>query len=65
MKKAVDEVKEKWIGRVIGEAECVIKDGKQRWMSLQELQQDHAGRRPTRPTRMYKKDGEMTNCQKR
>ena len=30
MKNAVDEAKEKWISRVIGEAECSVKDGKHR-----------------------------------
>jgi len=33
LKKAVDEAKVAQIGKVITEAECAMKDGKQRWMS--------------------------------
>ena len=38
VKNAVDEAKEKWISRVIGEAECSVKDGKHRWMCIRKLQ---------------------------
>jgi len=38
LKKAVDEAKEEWIGRVMREAECARRDGKQRWASIRKLQ---------------------------
>ena len=61
VKKAVDEAKEEWIRRVIREAECARRDGKQRWMSIRKLQMAYLGQRPTRPTRLCKKDGTLTN----
>ena len=61
VKKAVDEAKEAWIGRVVKEAECVRRDGKQRWKSIRMLQMTHVARRPARPTRLIRRDGGMTN----
>ena len=60
LKKAVDEAKEEWIGRVMRGAECAWRDGKQRWASIRKLQMAHAGRWPAQPTRLCKSDGEMT-----
>ena len=61
VKKAIDEAKEAWIGRVVKEAKCVRRDGKQRWKSIRMLQMAHVCRRPARPTRLIRRDGGMTN----
>ena len=57
----MDEAKETWISKVIKETEHARKDGKQKWMNIRKLQMDYAGRRAAGPTRLYKRDGEMTN----
>ena len=36
-------------------------DGKMKWMSIRKLQMAHTGKKPTRTTTLYKKDGELTN----
>ena len=41
-------------------AEKARKDGKQRWTCIRQLQMAHAGLRPTRPTAMWKENGEVT-----
>ena len=61
VKKAVDEAKEAWIRSVVAEVDGVKRDGKMKWMSIRKLQKVHAGRKPTRKTRLYKRDGELTS----
>ena len=60
VKKAVDEVKEKWIRNVIRDAELNNKDGKQKWQCIRKLQLAYAGRKPIRSAKFYKQDGSMT-----
>ena len=62
MKRSVDEAKERWILRVSREAESARKDGKQRWMSIRQLQMAYAVRRPTRSSALLRENGEMTCC---
>ena len=60
VKCAVDAAKEEWISELANIAEKARKDGKQRWTCIRQLQMTHAGRRPTRPTAMWKENGEVT-----
>ena len=60
VKCAVDAGKEEWISELASIAEKARKDGKQRWTCTRQLQMTHAGRRPTRPTAMWKENGEVT-----
>ena len=59
VKKAVEKAKEDWICRVAKEAEAAVKDGRARWDSMRRLQQTHAGRRPTKPSAVFKEDGDL------
>ena len=59
VKKAVEKAKEDWICRVAKEAEAAVKDGRARWDSIRRLQQTHAGRRPTKPSAVFKEDGDL------
>ena len=60
VKCAVDAAKEEWIRKLASIAEKARKDGKQRWTCIRQLQMTHAGRRPTRPTALWKEKDEMT-----
>ena len=60
VKRAVDKAKEEWIRKVATECEEVVKDGRTRWNSIRRLQQEHAGRRPARPSAVRKEDGKLT-----
>ena len=51
---------QEWISELANIAEKTGKDGKQRWTCIRQLQMTHAGRRPTRPTAMWKENGEVT-----
>ena len=59
LKKAVEKAKEDWICRVAKEVEVSVKDDRARWDSIRRLQQTHAGRRPTKPTAVFKEDGDL------
>ena len=59
MKKAVDEAKEAWIGRVIRDAEH-NRDGKLRWDCIKKLQAAFHERQPARSVRLRKQDGNFT-----
>ena len=61
VKKAVDEAKEAWINAMSMEAVCAGKNERRRWESIRKLQLAHAGRRPSRPTRLCKMDGNLTS----
>ena len=60
VKCAVDAAKEEWISELANIAEKARTDDKQRWTCIRQLQMMHAGRRPTRPTAMWKENGEVT-----
>lgn len=57
MKKAVTQIKERWIAN---DVEAAVKDGRTRWESIRNLQQVHAARRPDRPSSVLKEDGSLT-----
>ena len=57
---AVNKAREEWICRVACEGEAAVKDGRTRWNNIRRLQQAHAGRRPTRPSAVFKEDGALT-----
>ena len=59
VKRAVDEAKEAWISKVIGDAEH-NRDGKLRWDCIKKLQTAFHGRRPARSVRLQKQDGNLT-----
>ena len=59
VKKAVDEAKEVWINKVIGNAEH-SQDGKLQWDCIKKLQTAFSGRRPARSVRLRKHDGSLT-----
>ena len=59
MKRAVDEAKEAWISKVIGDAEH-NQDGKLRWDCIKKLQTAFHGRQPARSVRLRKQDGNLT-----
>ena len=65
VKKAVEKTKEDWICRIAKEAEVAVKDGHARWDSIRRLQQAHAGRRPTKPSAVYKEDRDLVRDQVR
>ena len=59
VKRAVDEAKEAWISKVIGDAEH-NRDGKLRWDCIKKLQTAFHGRRPARSVRLQKQDSNLT-----
>ena len=36
-----------------------MKDGRARWDSIRRFQQTHVGRRPTKPSAVFKEDGDL------
>ena len=59
VKKAVDETKEAWINKVIGDAEH-NRDGKLQWDCIKKLQTAFSGRWPACSVRLRKHDGSLT-----
>ena len=60
MRKAVIKAKEEWIKKVASDAEAAVKDGRVRWNCIHRLQRVYGGRRPVRPTAVFKEDGQLT-----
>lgn len=65
VKNAVDAAKQGCICNIAREAEKAKKDSRRRWISTRQLQMTYAGRKPTRPTALKKKNGMMMNSQKK
>jgi len=45
---------------VASDAEAAVKDSKLRWNNIHRLQRVYGGRRPVRPTAVFKDNGELT-----